>query len=232
MQQERPPGVAWSARGGRSCFKTCLPSTTQTEALHDRAVAVDVFLLHVVQKATTLTHEQQQATTAVVVVLVLLEVLGQVRDAVAEQRHLDLRRAGVALGQAVLGDDLLLGLRVGTLGHATSLRFARCAARRGLFTRALSIRGRPDGDEATGHAAGATAQDYQRPAAFSESRFPDLPSQSCGSSTFVPAVPVAEPAATAAAVVASASPSSVVVPAAVVGPGSDTGGTTASGGVG
>src|SRR5512145_406708 len=148
MQQERPPGVADRARWGSLLLKTCLPSTTQTEPLHDRAVTVDVFLLHVVQKATTLTHEEQQTTTAVVVVLVLLQVLGQVSDAVAEQCHLDLRRAGVALGRAVLGDDLLLGLRVGTLGHATSLRFSRCAARRGLFTRALSFRGRSDGDVA------------------------------------------------------------------------------------
>ena len=74
-------------------------SATQAEALDDRAVALDVGLLQVVQQATTLADEQQQATTAVVVVLVLLEVLGQVRDAVAQQRDLDLGGAGVALGR-------------------------------------------------------------------------------------------------------------------------------------
>jgi hypothetical protein len=50
----------------------------------------------------------------VVVVLVLLEVLGEVADAVAEQRDLHFRGTGVALGRGVLGDDLLLGLRVGS----------------------------------------------------------------------------------------------------------------------
>src|SRR3954470_15046618 len=96
-------------------------SSAQAEPLDDRAVAVDVFLLHVVQKATTLADQQEQATATVVVVLVLLEVLGQVGDAVRQQRHLDLRGAGVALAGAVLGDDLLLGLRVGTCSHAQLL---------------------------------------------------------------------------------------------------------------
>jgi hypothetical protein len=49
----------------------------------------------------------------VVVVLVLLQVLGELRDAVREQRDLDLGGTGVALGQGVLADDLLLRLRIG-----------------------------------------------------------------------------------------------------------------------
>src|SRR4051794_23379347 len=116
-------------------------SSTQAEALHDGAVTLDVGLLEIVQEPPALADEQQQATTAVVVVLVLLEVLGQVGDAVREQRDLHLRGAGVALGGGVLGDDLLLGLRVGTDGHVDSLH-GRCAARRGTSTRALLIRGR------------------------------------------------------------------------------------------
>ena len=75
----------------------------------------------VVQQPTALADEQQQATTAVVVVLVLLEVLGEVADAVAQQRDLHLGGTGVALGRGVLGDDLLLGLRVGTDRHARLL---------------------------------------------------------------------------------------------------------------
>src|SRR6478752_1750084 len=96
-------------------------SATEAEALDDRAVALDLGLLQVVQQTTALADEQQQTTTAVVVVLVLLEVLREVADAVAEQRDLHLGRAGVALGRGVLGDDLLLGLRVGTDRHAGSL---------------------------------------------------------------------------------------------------------------
>src|SRR5690349_9319216 len=57
-------------------------STTKAETLDDGAVSVDVGLLQVVEQTTTLADEQQQTTTAVVVVLVLLEVLGEVADAV------------------------------------------------------------------------------------------------------------------------------------------------------
>src|SRR3954471_15515848 len=92
-------------------------SAAKAEAGDDRAVGLDVGLLQVVQESTALAHEQQQATTAVVVVLVLLEVVGEVRDAVAQQRDLDLGGTGVALVGRVVGDDLLLGLGVGTDGH-------------------------------------------------------------------------------------------------------------------
>src|SRR3954471_12554793 len=85
-------------------------SATQAETLDDRAVTLDLGLLQVVEQTTALADEQQQATTAVVVVLVRLEVLGEVTDAVTEQRDLHLGRAGVTSGRGVLGDDLLLGL--------------------------------------------------------------------------------------------------------------------------
>ena len=104
-----------------SAFRGAGESSTQAESLHDRAVALDIGLLEVVEQTATLTHEQQQPTTAVVVVLVALQVLGQVGDAVRQQRDLHLRGAGVTLDGGVLGDDLLLGLGVGTDGHASSL---------------------------------------------------------------------------------------------------------------
>src|SRR5688572_11384265 len=113
-----------------------MTSAAQAETFDDRAVALDLGLLQVVEEPTALAHEEQQPATAVVVVLVLLEVLGQVSDAVAQQRDLYFGRTGVALSHGVLGDDLLLGLRVGSDRHAGSFR-SRCAARRGLFTRAL-----------------------------------------------------------------------------------------------
>src|SRR3954453_759160 len=84
------------AHGGPPRRRTAVrKSSTQAEALHDRAVALDLGLLEVVEKATTLPDQQKQATTAVVVVLVRLEVVGEVRDAVREQRDLHLRGAGV-----------------------------------------------------------------------------------------------------------------------------------------
>src|SRR4028119_1391438 len=39
-------------------------------------------------------------------------MLGEVQDAMREQRHLDLGRTGVAVADGILGDDLLLGLDV------------------------------------------------------------------------------------------------------------------------
>ena len=113
-------------------------SATQAESGDDRAVALYVVLLQLVQETTTLAHEQQQTTTAVVVVLVLLEVFGEVGDAVAQERDLHLGGTGVALDGGVLGNDLLLGVCVSTNRHVELPIFRLvCAARRGLFTRAL-----------------------------------------------------------------------------------------------
>src|SRR5918998_490782 len=126
-----------------------LSSAAQTEALDQRTVALDVGVAQVVEQPTALADEQQQAATAVVVVLVLLEVLGEVADAVAEQRDLHLGRTGVTLGRGVLGDDLLLGLRVGSDRHAgsfsvLSLRGAPGPVHPGtLVPRPISRRSRP-----------------------------------------------------------------------------------------
>src|SRR3954469_5724589 len=73
----------------------------KTQPLDERAVAVDVGLLQVLQQAATAPHEREQTTTGVVVVLVQLEVLGQVGDALGEHRDLDLWRTGVAFDRGV-----------------------------------------------------------------------------------------------------------------------------------
>src|SRR5699024_8572237 len=110
-------------------------SAAQSEALDQAAVAVDVNLLQVPEEATALADEEQQTTTAVVVVLVLLQVLGEVLDALRQQRDLDLGRTGVTLSGGVLGHDALLGGSVE--GHGSPC-FTRCAAPWGMSTRALS----------------------------------------------------------------------------------------------
>src|SRR4051794_14177041 len=118
----------------------------QAETLDERAVPVDVLLAQVAEEAAALADQQEQTTTAVVVVLVLLQVLGEVLDALSEHRHLDLGRTGVALVRRVLGHDLALD---GSLeGHVVSW-FARCAVLRGSSTRALCVRGRSDGIQQT-----------------------------------------------------------------------------------
>lgn len=74
----------------------------------NRAVALDVDALHVIEHAPTLTDQLEEATAAVVILLVRLEVLGEVVDATGEQRDLDFRGTGVALVQCMLRDDVLI----------------------------------------------------------------------------------------------------------------------------
>src|SRR5690606_26617225 len=98
-----------SRKGERSRPLPFRPLAAQTQALDQLTVAVDVLLLHVLEKAAAPADHQQQAAAAVVVVLVRLEVLGELGDAVRQQRDLHVGRPGVAVAGAVLGDDLLLG---------------------------------------------------------------------------------------------------------------------------
>src|SRR4051794_11124436 len=83
-------------------------SATQAESLDQRAVARDVDLGDVLEQPPPPAHQQQQPAPRVVVVLVHLQVLGQVGDALGQQRDLGLRRSGVALMQAVLAQDVFL----------------------------------------------------------------------------------------------------------------------------
>src|SRR6185312_2517014 len=81
----------------------------QAELLDEGAVALEIVLLQVVQKATATADELQQPATRVVVVAVRAQMLGQLVDPPGEHRDLHLRRAGVGLAAAVLRDQFLLG---------------------------------------------------------------------------------------------------------------------------
>src|SRR4051794_29360305 len=88
----------------------CPPLSTKAELADQRAVALEIVLLEIVEEATAATDEHQQAAARVVVVLVLAQMLGQVVDAMRQQRHLDLGLAGVVLVLAEPRDDLALFL--------------------------------------------------------------------------------------------------------------------------
>src|SRR6185369_13944868 len=60
----------------------------------------------------------QQTAARVIVLRVGLEVLGQVDDALGEDRDLDFRAAGVAFGAGVVGNDR--GLPLGGNSHLSS----------------------------------------------------------------------------------------------------------------
>ena len=91
-------------------FYPSLPSflLSQTESLNDGAVTLDVNLLKVTEKVSSVTYHLKKTAAAVVVALVLLQVLGEVVDSVCENRDLNLGRACVAFSCLVLGNNCLL----------------------------------------------------------------------------------------------------------------------------
>src|SRR6476661_4787691 len=104
--------MAPNAKKGRRTpsLRSVLPAESE---LRDQCpVPLDVVAPEVIQQPPTLTHEHEQSTAAVMVLLVDLQVLREMVDAPREERHLHLRRAGVGLVEAVLGD------RGSGIGHA------------------------------------------------------------------------------------------------------------------
>ena len=81
------------------------PLLSQSELADDRAVTLDISLLQVVQKVSSVTDHLLKTAAAVEVLLVGLQVLGQVSDAVGKDRDLNLGRARVSLVGCVLLDN-------------------------------------------------------------------------------------------------------------------------------
>ena len=91
---------------------TALHSRTQllaqVQLLNDGAVTLNVDLLQVAQKVSSVADHLQHAAAAVVVLVVRLEVLGKSVDAMGKDRDLNLRGAGVTLVRSVGSDNGLL----------------------------------------------------------------------------------------------------------------------------
>src|SRR5437867_11499342 len=85
-----------------------LPSPADSELVDERAVALGVLVLEVLEQPSALADQHQEATPRVVVLGVLLEVIGETVDPLRQERDLDLRRPGVALMDAELVDQALL----------------------------------------------------------------------------------------------------------------------------
>jgi hypothetical protein len=75
------------------------------ELVDDGAIALEVRLLEVIEKAAAPADELQKAAAAVMILRVRLEVLGQVGDSIGKKRNLHFRGASVALVDGVLGDE-------------------------------------------------------------------------------------------------------------------------------
>src|SRR5262245_40606724 len=85
------------------------------EGLDHAAIPLQVVPADVVEEPTAAADEHQEAAPGVVVLRVRLEVLGQVVDALAEERDLHLGRSAVGLMLLILLDQLRLFL--GIQGH-------------------------------------------------------------------------------------------------------------------
>src|SRR5690606_28146073 len=80
------------AQSGSSIIACCDRLAAQAEALDELGVTRPVGLLEIVEKAATLADKLEKAAAGMVVLGVALEVLGQVGDALGEDRDLDFRR--------------------------------------------------------------------------------------------------------------------------------------------
>ena len=75
---------------------------SQSELADDRAVTLDISLLQIVQKVSSVTDHLLKTAAAVEILLVGSQVLGQVVDTVGEDCDLNLGRTGVSLVSCVL----------------------------------------------------------------------------------------------------------------------------------
>src|SRR5690242_4380816 len=82
----------------------------ESEPSDDGAVARVVLLQQVCEKATALADELEEAATRMIVLRKAAEMVREGLDPLRQERDLDLRRAGIAVIDGVLGDDLLLPL--------------------------------------------------------------------------------------------------------------------------
>ena len=82
--------------------------SAEVERLDDGAVALDVYLLEVLQQLAALAYQAQQGALGAEIVAVVLEVFSKVVDTVGKQRDLALGRTRVGVRLAVLAEKLLL----------------------------------------------------------------------------------------------------------------------------
>jgi hypothetical protein len=80
----------------------CLLLLPETKTPDYRPVALDVLLLHIIEKPASLADQLEQSPTGMMILLVRLEMLRQVLDPGAQQGYLNLRRAGILLVQLVI----------------------------------------------------------------------------------------------------------------------------------
>jgi hypothetical protein len=81
---------------------------TYAETPDQISVTLHVAALHVIEQPATLADENHETAAGVMITLVDLEVLGEMRDPVRQERYLDLGRTRVRGVRLKFLDDLLL----------------------------------------------------------------------------------------------------------------------------
>ena len=85
---------------------------TDAKLRDESAVAICIVASKVAKQAATLTDEDHEGTSCTSVLFVGAEVLGEIFDALGEQRNLDFGGTGVLLIVTILFDDRGCGLFV------------------------------------------------------------------------------------------------------------------------
>ena len=98
---------------------------SQTQLLNDLAVTLDVLLRQVAEEVLSVAYHLLKTSLGMEILGVLLQMLGEVVDALGEDRDLHLGRAGVALIDLIGLNEVLLGFFLH--GFSPSLYFSPVA---------------------------------------------------------------------------------------------------------
>ncbi len=95
---------------------------------HQYAEPLHILVLQVIEETPAFSDQHEQAPPAVMVLFVDLQMLGEMGNALGNQRHLDFRRTGIG---GVLAELFNNGLGVIHLGNSAGIGFGNCSRGRG-----------------------------------------------------------------------------------------------------
>ena len=81
---------------------------SQAKLFDDITVTVDILLLQICKKVSSVTYHLEKSSTAVVVLVILFQMLGKIVDSACENSNLYFRRPSVFLIGAIALNDTLL----------------------------------------------------------------------------------------------------------------------------
>src|ERR1700761_3128074 len=96
----------FSSRARRRQRSLSLRLLADAQLADDVPVAGRIVRLEIIKQATALAYQHQEATARSMVLRMGLEMLGQFADALAQDRNLDLRTAGIGVVSAKASDNV------------------------------------------------------------------------------------------------------------------------------